>query len=36
MSRSPDGNTDYFEIITGVLQGDTQELFRFIISVDYE
>ena len=33
--RSPDGDTDYFDIITGVLQGDTLTPYLFIISLDY-
>ena len=33
--RSPDGDTDYFEIIAGVLQGDTLALYLFIICLDY-
>ena len=35
MVRSPDGDTPYFEITTGVLQGDTLALFLFIICIDY-
>ena len=32
----PDGDTDYFEIVAGVLQGDTLSLLRhFIICLDY-
>ena len=30
------GGTDFFDIIPGVLQGDTLILFLFIISQDYE
>ena len=30
-----DGNTDFFNIVTGVLQGDTLAPFLFIISLDY-
>ena len=35
MVRSPDGDTPYFEITTGVLQGDTLAHFLFIIFLDY-
>ena len=35
MVRSPDGDTQFFEIITGVLQGDTIAPFLFIICLDY-
>ena len=35
MVFSPDGDTSYFEIITGVLQGDTLAPFLFIICLDY-
>ena len=31
MIHSPDGNTDFFDIFTGVLQGDTLASFPFII-----
>ena len=31
--HSPDGDTDYFDIVTGVLQGDTLTLYLFIIYV---
>ena len=31
----PDGDTDYFDIAAGVLQGDTLAPFIFIITVDY-
>ena len=34
--RSPDGNTDYIDIVTGVLQGYTWALYLFIICLDYE
>ena len=34
--RSPDGDTDYFNIIAGVLQGDTLAPYLFIIYLDYE
>ena len=33
--RSPDGDTEYFDIVAGVLQGDTLALYLFIICVDY-
>ena len=33
--RSPDGDTDYFDIVTGVLQGDTLAPDLFIICLDY-
>ena len=33
--RSPDGDTDFFDIIAGVLQGDTLAPFLFIIFLDY-
>ena len=32
--RSPDGDTDYFEIVAGVLQGDTLAPYLFIICRD--
>ena len=32
---SPDGDTDYFVIVAGVLQGDTLALYLFIICLDY-
>ena len=35
MVRSPDGDTDFFEILPGVLQGDTLAPFLFIICLDY-
>ena len=34
--RSPDGDTDYFDIVEGVLQGDTLASYLFIICLDYE
>ena len=34
MVRSPDGDTPYFEITAGVLQGDTLAPFLFIICLD--
>ena len=33
--RFPDGDTDYFNILTGVLQGDTLAPYSFIICLDY-
>ena len=35
MVRSPDGDTDFFNITAGVLQGDTLAPFIFIICLDY-
>ena len=32
---SPDGDTDFFEIIIGVFQGDTLTPYLFIICLDY-
>ena len=32
---SPDGDTVYFDIVTGVLQGDTLAPYLFIIYLDY-
>ena len=32
---SPDGDPDYFEIIAGVLQGDTLAPYLFFICLDY-
>ena len=32
---SLDGDTDYFDIVAGVLQGDTLTPYLFIISLDY-
>ena len=31
---SPDGDTDYFDIVTGVLQGDTLAPYQFVICLD--
>ena len=33
--RSPDGDTEYFDIVAGVLQGDTLTSYLFIICLDY-
>ena len=33
--RSPDGDTEYFDIVTGVQQGDTLAPYLFIICLDY-
>ena len=33
--RSPDGDTEYFDIIAGVLQGETLAPYLFIICLDY-
>ena len=33
--RSPNGDTDYFDIVAGVLQGDTLAPYFFIICLDY-
>ena len=33
--RSPDGDMDYFDIVAGVLQGDTLAPYLFIIYLDY-
>ena len=32
---SPDGDTDYFDIVAGVLQGNTLAPYLFIICPDY-
>ena len=32
--RSPDGDTDYIDIVTGVLQGGTLAPYLFIICLD--
>ena len=32
---SPDGETDYFKILAGVLQGDTLAPYLFVIVLDY-
>ena len=33
--RSPDGDTDKFDIVAGVLQGDTLAPYLFTICLDY-
>ena len=33
--RSPDGDTDYFDIVAGVLPGDTLVPYLFILCLDY-
>ena len=33
--RSPDGDTDFFNVVAGVLQGDTLVPFLFILTLDY-
>ena len=33
--RAPDRDTDYIDIVVGVLQGDTLALYLFIICLDY-
>ena len=33
--HSPDGDTDYFDIVAGGLQGDTLSPYLFIICLDY-
>ena len=33
--RSPDGDTEYFDIVAAVLQGDTRAPYLFIICLDY-
>ena len=33
--RSPEGDTDYFNIVAGVLKGDTLAPYLFIICLDY-
>ena len=33
--QSPDGDTEYFNIVAGVLQGDTLATYLFIICLDY-
>ena len=33
--HSPDGDTEYFDVVAGVLQGDTLAPYLFIICLDY-
>ena len=33
--RTPDGDTDFFYIMAGILQSDTLTLYLFIICLDY-
>ena len=33
--RTPDGDTEYFDIVAGVLQGDTLAPYLFILCLDY-
>ena len=33
--RSPDGDTEYFDMVAGILQGDTLAPYLFIICLDY-
>ena len=33
--RSPDGDTDYFDIVAGILLGNTLAPYLFIICLDY-
>ena len=33
--RSPDGDTEYFDIVAGVLPGDTLAPYLFIICLDF-
>ena len=33
--HSPDGDTDFFDIVAGVLQMDTLSPYQFIICLDY-
>ena len=35
MVHSPDGDTDFFDIVAGVLQGDILAQYLFIICQDY-
>ena len=35
VSFSPDGDTEYFDIVAGVLQRDTLAPYLFIICLDY-
>ena len=36
MIRSSEGDTDFFDIVSGVLQGDTLASYFFILFLDYE
>ena len=36
MICSPSGDTDFFDIVTGILQGDTFTPYILIICLDYE
>ena len=36
MVHSPDGDTDFFDIVAGVLRGDTLAPSQLIICLDYE
>ena len=33
--RSPDGDSDFFDIVSGMLQGETLAPYTFIINQDY-
>ena len=35
MVRSPDGDTDFFQIMSDIIQGDTLAPYLFIICLDY-
>ena len=35
MGCSPDGDTDFFNIVTEVFEGDTLALYLFILCLDY-
>ena len=35
MANLPHENTDFFDIVAGILQGDTLEPYLFIIGLDY-
>ena len=34
-ARSPDGDTHYFDIVAGVMHGDTLDQYLFIICLDW-
>ena len=36
MLRPPDSDTDFFDVVAGVFQGDTLASYMFIICLDYE